>query len=193
MTSCGPLDEILCVLCVLNNLGSENFELLPFSIGISQKRTRMAEDWHFWRLVFLSHKNQEDTLSFKALLRKCHPNIQNWFFYVLDFRPEKTLETICFLSQHPVERKFYWYEVKQRTKEYSLTEIMSIAGPINAQMTPLFTSSQQASDEPYPTAWVAPSDMATITAGKPWKTKIFNSFQTRKSPTLQKTSECYTF
>lgn len=47
MASCGPLDEILRVLWVLNNLGSENFELLPFLIGISKKRTRMAEDWYF--------------------------------------------------------------------------------------------------------------------------------------------------
>ena len=48
---------------------------------------------------------------------------------------------------------------------------MSIAGAMNAQTRLLGTSSQQPSEEPYPSAWVAPNEMATMTTGKPKKQK----------------------
>ena len=46
------------------------------------------------------------------------------------------------------------------------------AGAINAAISPLGTSSQQASVLPYPSAWVAANEMATIMAGKPRKTNV---------------------
>ena len=44
------------------------------------------------------------------------------------------------------------------------------AGAINAHISPLETSSQQASVVPYPSAWVAANEIATMMAGKPTNT-----------------------